>query len=235
MFAFINHPNYKWSVTAEDIIPIEGAKFFEVYNGHPKVQNYGDKFHASTERMWDIILTKRLAESNLPVIYGIATDDAHRYHQFAPNRANPGRGWIAVRTSHLTPESIIKAMEAGDFYASTGVILRTITFNGRALHVAAKPQDGVSYTIQFIGTLKDYDRTSKPVIDANGVEIHATRVYSPDIGKVLKEVKDDHATYVCKTKEIYVRAKVISTKPKVNPHAPGDVELAWTQPVIPEN
>jgi hypothetical protein len=234
MLTIINHPNHKWRITAEDIIPIKDARYLEIYNGHPAVQNYGDKYHASTERMWDIILTKRLAELNLPVIYGVATDDAHKFQQFGPNSANPGRGWVGVKAVHLTPEAIVEAMEAGDFYASTGVKISTLSFNGRAFHVAAEPEEGVSYTIQFIGTLKGYDPTSKPVVDENGVEIRATRTYSPDIGKVLKEVKKDHETYTCTGREIYVRAKIITDKPQTNPYAAGDVEVAWTQPVIPK-
>lgn len=234
MFPHINHPNWKWQLTAEDMMHLKGEKFFEIYSGHPESQNDGDQSHASTERMWDIILTKRLAELNLPVMYGIATDDAHQYHGYGQKFKNPGRGWVMVKTSHLTPESIIRAMEAGDFYASTGVKLRTLSFNGRAFHVSVEPEEGVSYTIQFIGTLSGYDPTSKSVVDANGLEIHATKLYSPDIGKVLDEVKGDYATYVLRQKEIYVRAKIISTKPKVNPYVPGEVEVAWTQPVTPD-
>jgi hypothetical protein len=33
--------------------------------------------------------------------------------------------------------------------------------------------------------------------------------------------------------ELYVRAKVISTKPQTNPYQKDDVEVAWTQPVVP--
>ena len=32
---------------------------------------------------------------------------------------------------------------------------------------------------------------------------------------------------------MYVRAKVTSSKPHPNPYAEGDVEVAWTQPVVP--
>ena len=32
------------------------------------------------ERMWDIALALRLGKSRLPVVYGLATDDAHGYH-----------------------------------------------------------------------------------------------------------------------------------------------------------
>ena len=46
MFAHLNHPNFKWAITAEELMRIDHEQFFEVYNGHPKVNNDGD------ELMW---------------------------------------------------------------------------------------------------------------------------------------------------------------------------------------
>lgn len=232
MLAQINHPNFRWALRAEDIIHVEGARFFEIYNGHPSVHNSGDEQHVGTERMWDIILTKRLAELHLPVIYGTATDDAHHYHQYGQRFANPGRGWVMVRAAHLTPESLIRAMEAGDFYASTGVVLKDVVFDGKRLKVVIEPEPGVSYATQFIGTMKGYDPESRPVVDASGVEIETTRTYSDDIGKVLAEANGTTADYALTGKEIYVRAKVISTRPMDNPAVAGDVEVAWIEPVV---
>ena len=97
---------------------IRGEKFFEVYNGHPGVNNSGNAEHASTERIWDIILTKRLAEFQLPVMYGLATDDGHNYHNIPSRRSEPGRGWVVVLTRKLTPAAIVTAMEAGRFLTS---------------------------------------------------------------------------------------------------------------------
>jgi hypothetical protein len=235
MFAHINHPNFRWDLTAEDIMQVRGEKFFEVHNGHPGVRNYGDDFHAGTERMWDIILTRRLAELRLPIMYGVATDDAHHYHKWGPKSANPGRGWVVVRAHQLTPESIIRAMEAGDFYASTGVVLRDVQFDGKALEIVVRPQRGVSYTTEFIGTLKGYSAASKPVVDENGVEIRTTRIYSDDIGQVLARVTGSSASYTLGGNELYVRAKVISMKVKDNPVAASDFEVAWVQPVVPKH
>jgi hypothetical protein len=234
MLCSVNHPNWHWTITAEDMIKLDMVNFFEVYNGHPHVRNYGDEYHASNERMWDIILTKRLAELNQSIIYGVATDDAHRYHIFDADKANPGRGWVMVKTEYLTPEYIINAMESGDFYASTGVILKDIEFDGKTFRITIKPEKDISYTTQFIGTLKDYNSESKAVTDPNGLEMHATRIYSSDIGKVLAEVKGTAAVYKLRGDEIYVRAKVVSTKPKLNPFAAGDFEVAWIQPVVPK-
>jgi len=235
MFACINHPNFRWVLTSEDIIQMKNVSFLEIYNsGHPVMGDRGDQYHAGTERMWDIILTKRLAKLKMPVMYGIAADDAHDYHRFGHEFANPGRGWVVVRSRYLTPESLIRAMEAGDFYASTGVVLKDIQFDGKTLRIIIKPEKDISYTTEFIGTLKSYDPTVKPMADANGSPVHATGIYSDDIGKVLATVRGTAASYSLTGDEIYVRAKITSTKPKQYLSVIGDVEVAWTQPVQPD-
>jgi hypothetical protein len=45
MFPHVNHPNFGWAITAEDLIALQGERFFEVYNGHPLVHNEGDAEH----------------------------------------------------------------------------------------------------------------------------------------------------------------------------------------------
>jgi len=39
--------------------------------------------------MWDIVLTQRLTELKLPVMYGLATDDAHSFTKMGTG-SNPG-------------------------------------------------------------------------------------------------------------------------------------------------
>lgn len=124
---FLNHPNFQWGVKAEEMIAAEELRYFEVFNGHSGVRNYGDATHASTERIWDILLAIRLGKLGLPVVYGVATDDSHAYHEFAIGKTNPGRGWVMVKTQYLTPEAIVRAMKAGDFYFSSGVSFDSIT------------------------------------------------------------------------------------------------------------
>lgn len=232
MLVMINHPNFVWALTAEDMIPIKGARFFEVYNAHGSVNNLGNDLRTSTERMWDIILTHRLAQENGEIMYGVATDDAHRYHTVDPKQANPNRAWIMVRSEHLTPESIIAAMNAGDFYCSTGTTLKDVAFANNTLTIQIEPEDGVTYTTQFIGTRQGYDPASEPVTDADGKAIRTTRRYSQDIGAVLTESEGTTARYTLKGDEIYVRAKIISSRVDVNSDVPGSLESAWTQPII---
>lgn len=231
MMIHLNHPNFGYAVTAEDLMRIRGEKFFEVYNGHPGVNNSGDENHASTERMWDIILTSRLAELDLPIMYGLATDDGHNYHGIPSRKSEPGRGWVMVLAESLSPESIIPAMERGDFYSSSGVTLNNVTSSPEGLSVEVKPEAGVTYRIEFIGTEAGYDKTSEPVLDRKGNEIKATRRYSSDIGRVLARHEGTMASYRFKGSEIYVRARITSSRRHPNPSEIDDFEQAWVQPV----
>src|SRR4029077_17110991 len=79
ILAHLNHPNFGYAITAEELAMVTKERFFEVYNGHPGVHHTGDETHAGVERMWDIINTLRLGEMGLAPVYGLATDDSHNY------------------------------------------------------------------------------------------------------------------------------------------------------------
>lgn len=232
MIPHINHPNFGWALTAEEMMQLENERFFEVYNGHPLVRNEGDAKHASTERMWDILLAERLAMLGKPAFFGLATDDSHDYHGDPKKLSRTGRGWVMVRAAKLTPESLIAAMEVGDFYASSGVTLREVQLGKKSLAIEIAGEPGVTYTTEFIGTRKGYDRTSTPVTGDDGATLRTTRQYSADIGAVLAKAEGASASYTLKGDEIYVRARVTSSKLKADPYREGEVEMAWTQPLV---
>ena len=225
MFPHINHPNFGWAITAADIAAVEGERFFEVYNGHPAVNNRGDSTRVGTEVMWDVILTDRLRHGR-ETIYGLAVDDSHHYHGWASNLSNPGRGWIHVRARSLTADSLIAAMERGDFYASTGVRLSDVRFTVYGLEIDIAEQEGVSYKTEFIGTRMP---TS---VDIDSREDSAS-VAVPEIGVLLASVDGGSASYSFVGNELYVRARVVSSKIKEDAVAAGEFEVAWTQPVLP--
>lgn len=229
MIPHINHPNFGWAVTAEDLIALEGEKFFEVYNGHPAVHNDGDDLHPGTERLWDIILAERLRQGR-DVMYGIGVDDAHHYLGSDTSLANPGRAWIVVRAPALRPDDLIAAMEAGDFYASTGVVLEDVRVAGDALEIAIAGEPGVTYRTEFIGTRAGYDATATPVQDADGV--HVTRRYSEEIGSVLADVSGTAPAYRFAGDELYVRARVTSSRTAPHATRTGEAQRAWTQPIV---
>lgn len=230
--AFLNHPNWGYGVKAEDMLT-EELRFFEIFNGHPGVKNYGDETHVSCERMWDIVLSLRLGKHKLPIVYGMATDDAHGYHAYGVGKVNPGRGWIMVKAPYLTPETIVRAIDVGDYYCSTGVVLKDVRRKSTSLTLSIQAEEGVKYKTQFIATMKDAPLAGEPRLDKAGKALDVTRSYSDEVGKVVAESESLEPTYQLTGKELYVRAKVISTKLHPNPYQKGDVEVAWTQPATP--
>jgi hypothetical protein len=231
ILAHLNHPNFGYAITAEELAMVTKERFFEVYNGHPDVHHMGDKTHASVERMWDIINTLRIGEIKAEPVAGLATDDSHNY--FGQGGSSPGRGWIMVRARFLTPEPIIRAIESRDFYASSGVTLRDVRYSAesRALELEIEPDGDARYTTQFIGTRKGYDPTRKPVLDQDGQPLPVTQRYSDDVGRVLASAEGTKASYTLTGDELYVRAVVTSSRPPENPSFPDQKAQAWTQPV----
>jgi hypothetical protein len=142
-----------------------------------------------------------------------------------------------VRARHLTPESLIRALRTGDFYASTGVALREVRFDldSRKLSLRIEPERGERYVTRFIGTRRGVDLRGRPRLDAAGKVVETTLDYrtdgGPQIGEVLREVKGLDPSYTLTGDELYVRAVVTSTgRPKV-PSAESGFKRAWTQPV----
>ncbi|MGE3819291.1 MAG: PHP domain-containing protein [Isosphaeraceae bacterium] len=226
----LNHPNFGYAITAEELAMVTKERFFEVYNGHPGVHHQGDETHASVERMWDVINTIRIGEMRIPPVYGLGTDDSHNY--FGTQGSSPGRGWVMVRARFLTPEHVIHAMMAADFYASSGVALRDVRLNveSKSLGIVIEAEPDTTYVTHFVGTLKGYDATRRPVLDAAGKPLPVTQRYSDDVGKVLATVEGNEASYSLTGEELFVRAVVTSSKPPANPSFDGQKAQAWTQP-----
>ena len=231
MLAHVNHPNFGWGIVAENLIELRGNTFFEVYNGHPAVRNWGDDAHPGTDRMWDIVLAMRLHQG-LDPLFGLAVDDTHDYYKHKIGKSNPGRGWVMVKAQALNAENIIASLEKGNFYSTTGVILEDIQINDRTLTIHIREKTDVAYRTQFIGTPKQFDTSSKPVLNSMGEPAYITRVYSNEIGQVFSETTDNPAIFSFTGAEMYVRAKIISDQLQDNPFAEGDLETAWTQPVL---
>jgi hypothetical protein len=174
----INHPNYRWSITADQLRQVKNNRLFEVYNGHPDVHNIGGGGVPGLEEAWDAILSSGVW------LYGIAVDDAHVFKQPGnPNVAGPGRGWVMVRAARLEPRAILDALERGEFYASTGVTLRTYDVTPQTISIDVQVAATAKYRVQFIGAG----------------------------GKVLKEVASPQASYDIRGDEGYVRARVIES------------------------
>jgi len=141
----VNHPNFVWQARPDDLAALTGVPLVEIWNGSPDCNDRGRPGHPSSEELWDIALT---AGSRL---WGTATDDAHHFRRWGRAWANPGRGWVHVRSARLAEDAILAALEAGDFYASTGVRLLDIVREADALRVLVAARGDLHYTTTFIG------------------------------------------------------------------------------------
>ena len=173
----INHPNYRWSLNRDVIARTNGIALFELFNGHPYTYSAGGGGSPSTEVIWDSLLTagKR--------IYGVASDDAHWWKQWGEDAVNPGRGWVYVQAERLDPTEIVRSLNEGRFYASTGVALESFKIEPNALDIAIAQDRDFRYTTYFIG----------------------------DGGRVLAQVHGLRARYELKPGVTYVRAKVVDS------------------------
>jgi hypothetical protein len=142
----INHPNFGWAISPEELGQVQRTKLFEVFNGHPTVNNLGGGGVPGLEETWDRIL------SSGKMLYGIAVDDAHYFKRPEdPTAPRPGKGWVYVRAGRLEGRALVEALERGDFYASTGVQMQSVEASASALSLAVKTETASRYRIQFIG------------------------------------------------------------------------------------
>jgi hypothetical protein len=212
VLAHLNHPNFRKSLSASNLAEMRGERFFEVYNGHRSVENERIGNRPSMEEMWDLALIARLhggAGDGGP-LYALATDDAHDHYE-VDAVSIPGRGWIMVRSATHDPDDIVRAMRAGDFYASSGVELTDVRKETDRLVIDIDAEDGVTYLTEFIGVPIDGD--------------------APPTTRTLMATDADPAVYEFKGDELYVRARVTSSRLHPRPYRKGDFETAWTQPV----
>lgn len=236
VIAHINHPNFRYAITVEDMLALrfdEGQGFFEVYNGHHGVENYGDEWRVGLERMWDIVLAHRLSAGQAP-LYGIANDDAHSFAAWTIEaHSNPGRGWVMVRAERLTPDRIVAAMKRGDFYGSTGVSLSELVREGDTLAVEIDAEPGVDYRIEFIGTRRGVELGGQPLQDLPAdLQGRVSQRYSEQIGVVFETVSGTRGEYRLRGDELYVRARITSSTPHPHGYRANDREMAWTQPLV---
>jgi hypothetical protein len=119
---FVAHP-YWTGLVADDLVPLRDVAGLEVYNAN--VDTDIGKGYSNVQ--WDDCLVR-----GRPLL-GAANDDSH--WRFADH----GKGWTMLRAERLTPESVRDGLAAGSFYASTGVVLEDVTFDGDTAVVRIAP------------------------------------------------------------------------------------------------
>ena len=231
----LNHPDWPYYDNAPEILIEAGeVEFYENCNttaGPRKRQ----AVMPDAEKYWDIVNAFRLLNGNKPV-YGIVSDDTHDYLHFRDYGVNPGHGWIVVRSEKLDANTLFRAMKKGDFYGSTGIVLKDVRFDSeaRTLTVEVDPAENVKYAIRFVGTKKGFDTNREPFEIPAEDKLPARKgfTYSDQVGETFLSVEGTSATYKMAPDDLYVRAIVTSDRaPQYKEANKPEKETAWTQPV----
>lgn len=249
---FVCHPHWRYyDLVAQDFIDNPGVRFFEVCNNGADFPPVGllpdDGLY--DDRLWDVVNAAR-AKAGQPLLFAVANDDCHFYPSTRTVHAMPfGEAFTMVRAEALAPAALFAAMERGDCYASCGVILDDVAFDGRTLSVSVPAKPGVAYSIRFIATKRDADlgavhTVSVPSIgrpDKGGRPARTIPVYSREIGRTVKLVRGaagEPLSAECgiSQDDLYVRARIESDEPAPY-YAAGNTapmhpktSMAWTQP-----
>lgn len=213
----LNHPNFAWALELQDILPVNNLHMFEIFNGHPKTRSYGDANHLSTEQLWDQLLTRGL------VIWAVSADDAHDFKKWSSKKSNPGRGWVMVKAKELTPESIVQAMMAGNFYASNGVVLSRVDNIRNSFEILVD----VIRTLETINTKHVLGRKVKKQDTGFKIEF-----IGPG-GQVLETLNQTSGKFQITEAYAYIRAKITYTRKTKK----GKFEqfYAWSQPIFTDS
>ena len=207
----LNHPNAPIIRPAE-LYPVKDLYLFELYNAHPMTKNFGDAHRPSTSSLWNALLDKGMT------IYGVASDDSHKFAKWDEKYDNPGRGWVMVRSNDLSSDAITLAMNRGDFYSSSGVILKKVMVANSRIEVEIDEEETArELTSQFL-----FGRPVKKGKPGTFIEF-----IGPG-GEVEETVSGKQAS--CEAKKDYLRCMITHRVKK----ADGSLReyYAWTQPVF---
>lgn len=243
----LNHPHWPvYDVTPEDLIALPQIRYFEICNNGadaPVPEGVPDDGW-SNDRLWDTVNAVR-AERGERMLFAVASDDTHWYPGNGGDKeigapATPGDGFVCVRSEALTPESLFAAMDCGDFYASSGVDLDEIAFDGQVLSVRVPARPGVRFVVKFIVSRHGFEK--RPQKEVSGAFSHGrTRRFTlpgRGVGEEAHRVEGCLGRAVCASytlspEDLYVRARVESDEPSFYQPVPfghPKVRCAWTQP-----
>lgn len=232
----LNHPFWRFhDIVPAHLVECSAIRFFEICNNGADFAPYSGAAGVTPDKFWDVVNAFRRLEAQ-PLLYGVGSDDAHFYDDRRIQGANGvGNAWVMVRAAELTPEHLLAAMHAGDFYATCGVLLEDLAFapSDKTLRVRVQAAPGAQYQIHFITTKRDFERTVSQLASPAEKKRPARTIpiYADDIGRVVKTVAGVEAEYCLEADDLYVRARVESNLPaKITPPFHPQMQTAWTQP-----
>jgi len=124
------HPYWSGQTSAH-LLKAEGAWGIEVFNG----VCHKERGKGLSAVHWDDLLAagKRL--------WGLAVDDAHGH----PPDGDLGWGWVMVKAEELSQEAILRALEAGAFYSTTGPEIQDLRLEDGAVTIHCSPVEHIHF------------------------------------------------------------------------------------------
>ncbi|MBQ8528451.1 MAG: PHP domain-containing protein [Clostridia bacterium] len=127
-----NHPG--WSLeSAEQYLGYEGIDFVEILNTGSLIKGLQDDEAAFAELL---LAGKR--------VFCTASDDNHNRHPLDSPYSDSFGSFVMINSDTLSYRGIISALERGDFYASQGPELYSITLDGAIVNVECSPCRAIS-------------------------------------------------------------------------------------------
>lgn len=148
--AVLAHPYWSGNDTA-DLLDLQGVTALEVYNA--TCARHGKE---SSRVHWDALLERGWH------IWGAATDDTHRY------QSDGAQAWVMVKAAALEERAILAALQAGQFYATTGPAILDFDMDEESIWVHCSPVREV----RFIGRRG----SGKTVVAPDGKTICSARM-----------------------------------------------------------
>lgn len=150
-FVTYNHPS--WSLeTVEKFGNYEGMNAMEVFN-------YGcfiDGFHDNDIYCYDQMLRKHKR------LYCIASDDNHNTYPIENRKFDSFGGWVVIKADKLDYRTITKALEDGNFYASSGPEIYDYYYEDGKVHITCSDAEriilssGIRYSRHVCGNVDEY-------------------------------------------------------------------------------
>lgn len=123
---FVAHPTWEGTpLTVADINSLTGLTGVEIHSG--LLPDRG-----AAVALWNSLLLGN------PRLWCSAVDDNHNG---LPSR---GKGWVVARVPELAPESLLDAIKAGHFYATSGPALSSVAVTAARVDIECSPSVAVS-------------------------------------------------------------------------------------------
>lgn len=122
-FAVIAHP-YRSGFSTDELAGLGSIGAVEIFNYGSMLDNHkGD-----STVYWDDLLARGLR------VWGIASDDSHWKQP-----GHGGGGWLMVKSTGLTRDSIMSSLRDGLFYSTCQPVIEDIQFDGDHIWVQSSP------------------------------------------------------------------------------------------------